>query len=103
MSNLSNDVQSLSVNRRGPAMEFDEPAAPGSGNPMVFVNDRLRGRWKWVVLVALVLSGGLAAMGYMFAPVTYKSRGIVHVEPAPDTLMGGGDISELSPMNKAEQ
>ncbi len=101
MSNLNHDVQALSVHRRSPSMELEEPAAP-SANPMTFVNDRLRGRWKWVVLLGFILSGGLAALGYFFAPVRYASNGVVYVEPTPDIILH--DIPETAAMTtRAEQ
>jgi Mrp family chromosome partitioning ATPase/uncharacterized protein involved in exopolysaccharide biosynthesis len=101
MSNQFNNVQALSVTRRAPSMEFEEGSAPGSGNPLIFVNDRLRGRWKWVILAGLVLAGGLAALGYTFAPVNYRSQGMVYVESTPQTLIH--DVQEADALIKAEQ
>ncbi len=45
------------------------------------VDDRLRGRWKWAILLGVVLGTLLAAAGYLSATVKYESTGLIRVAP----------------------
>ncbi len=55
----------------------NDAAAAAAVNPIHIVQDRLQNRWKWMILVGVLLAPLLAFAGYMFAPVTWASVGYV--------------------------
>ncbi len=51
------------------------------------VNDRLRGRWRPMIIIGVVLGFGMAAAGYLSTFPIYKSTGTIRVAPRlPVTL-----------------
>ncbi|MGI9014874.1 MAG: GumC family protein [Phycisphaerales bacterium] len=82
-------VEYAPITRMAPISGFDDSSAGHGqgGNVWTLVNDRLRGRWVWVLLFGAVLSTILAVGGYMLAPVLFSSRGIVKVDPYDDPVI----------------
>jgi Mrp family chromosome partitioning ATPase/uncharacterized protein involved in exopolysaccharide biosynthesis len=52
------------------------------------VDDRLRGRWKWMVLIALVGALLLGGLGYKSAVPLYVSQGAIEVTPKAQSIRG---------------
>ena len=73
-------VDHAPIARLAPMAPFDDPVERNT-NLWTTINDRLRGRWIWVILFGSILSVALAVAGYMLAPVEFASRGIVKVDP----------------------
>jgi len=68
----------------------------GGGNPWELLNDRLRGRWKFVLPLALVLGIVASVIGYTIAPVKYVSRGHVVITPKLKPIVK--EIPETEPL-----
>ena len=72
-----------------PLESWDTPVAePEEGlNPFKLVLDRMHGRWRWALLLGLILSPIFAYIGWAFAPVTYNSRGSIQVQSSLPALI----------------
>lgn len=89
------------------------PGAMGMSNPMLLpgqvtapetqqkslwaiVDDRLRGRWLWMILVGALLAGGLAAYGWRSTVPLFQSEAAIRIAPRlPHTLT---EIDEVGNM-----
>lgn len=56
---------------------ISEASAPAASNPLHIVQDRLQNRWKWMILLGVLLAPIFAFGGYLLAPVTWASVGYV--------------------------
>lgn len=71
------------------------PGAPGYGPPpaepreslWVMIDDRMRGRWRWAILVGVILSAALAAAGFMSAKPLFQSTGAIRISPEANVLL----------------
>ncbi|MFO0829781.1 MAG: AAA family ATPase [Phycisphaerales bacterium] len=79
---------SLAQGDRVPALRgevaMSAPAGAPSPNPIAIVTDRLEGRWRWVIGLALVLSPVAAVSAWFLSPVKYMAQGLVAIERRPD-------------------
>ena len=64
-----------------------EPSEAVPENPIKLVADRLHGRWRFAVILGLVLSPILAWVAYSLAPVKFRSASVLVVEASLDTLV----------------
>ena len=74
--------------KRNDSIDFmDEPFDAMRTNPLMLIHRQLRGRYRMVVLlgVLLMLSGGLS--GYILVPPKYASKGVVRITPTLQTLL----------------
>lgn len=60
----------------------------GGGSLFGLVNDRLSGRWLWMIVTAVVLGLGLGAAGYLSAAPTYRSDGAIRITPRLPVILG---------------
>ena len=67
---------------------FDfEPAEPAAENALKVVGDRLHGRWRFAIILGLVLSPIFAWVAYSLAPVKFRSASVLVVESSLDALV----------------
>lgn len=99
MAQSNGDTRDLSLAMREEALRMPGSAGNGlgsamggtmaqeeaPGSPVAMVLDRLHGRWKWFVLVGILLGPALAAAAWIFTPVSYVSSGIIAVERQIET------------------
>lgn len=88
--------ESRSARRIGPASAITPlPPSPfggfDDGKPEAsiweMVDDRMRGRWRWAIVLGLLLGGALAVAGYFSAEPVFRSVGAIRViEQAPVLL-----------------
>jgi Mrp family chromosome partitioning ATPase/uncharacterized protein involved in exopolysaccharide biosynthesis len=68
---------------------LEAAAAPSETRQSLWatIDDRLRGRWRWVCLAGLLLGAGLALAGWRSTVPMYQSTGVIRVSPrVPVTL-----------------
>lgn len=56
-------------------------------NPILMLHRHLRGRYRWVVIVGLLLAVPLAAAGYLAVKPTYTSTGMIRIAPTMTVIM----------------
>ncbi len=64
-------------------------AEPPTESLWRMVDDRLRGRWRWMVLIAAVLGTGLAVAGWRSTGPMYESLGVIRVTPTVPVFLPG--------------
>ena len=64
-----------------------EPTEPVAENPLTVVTSRLYGRWRYVIIVGLILSPALAWLAYSLAPVKFRSTSVLVVESSLPALV----------------
>lgn len=65
----------------GWTLESDAAEGASQQSMWALIDDRLRGRWIWVLSVGAALALLFALIGYHSAAPTYQSRGAIHVAP----------------------
>jgi Mrp family chromosome partitioning ATPase/uncharacterized protein involved in exopolysaccharide biosynthesis len=87
-----------------PGMPYGAPGMamePESGDSIFeLINDRLSGRWLWMVLVAIVLGGALGAAGWMTSAPVYESVGAIEIQPKVRVVLAGSDLTETDYFNQ---
>ncbi|MCA9291667.1 MAG: AAA family ATPase [Phycisphaerales bacterium] len=74
----------------------DEERLDARESLWVVVDDRLRGRWRRMIIVGLVLAAALAFGGFASTVPSYRSTGAIHVAPRlPVTLTPIPETGEL--------
>lgn len=85
------------------------PAESVAENPLMVIGDRLYGRWRYAIILGLVLSPILAWAAYSLAPVKFRSTSVLVVESSLSALVEEtietADIREFDAfvMEKAQQ
>ena len=77
---------------------MDEPFDAMHTNPLLLIHRKLRGRYRMVVLlgVLLMLCGGLS--GYILVPPKYESKGVVRITPTLPSVLYQSEENQAPPM-----
>ena len=69
----------------GMPAEFSGAAASDHHSQSLWslIDDRMRGRWKWAILIGLALSLILGVLGYFTGKPMFESVGLVRISPQP--------------------
>jgi len=87
----------------------NEESQVSTENPLSLLANRLYGRWKAVVILGLILSPILMTLGYVLAPIKYRSESFLVVESSLPALveetLETGDIKQFDAfvLEKAQQ
>lgn len=85
--------------KRNDSVDFiDEPFDAMRTNPLLLIHRQLRGRYRLVVLlgVLLMLCGGLS--GYILMPPKYESKGVVRITPTLPSVLYHSEENQIPPM-----
>lgn len=63
------------------------------------IDDRMRGRWRWAIVLGVLLAGALGVLGYLSAVPYYQSTAVVKITPNVPLVMGGAS-TELEPIRQ---
>ena len=86
---------STDMTAAGANYEFEQPEPP-EFSPFSALARYLRGRKRWIILLTLLMSPGLAYLGYINGTITYETNAILRVYPQQSGILyDTGDDSVL--------
>jgi Mrp family chromosome partitioning ATPase/uncharacterized protein involved in exopolysaccharide biosynthesis len=75
-----------------------QAAAPPPGNPLAALHNALRGRYWWVVPIALMLAAVGVGVGYRVMPPKYEGVGLIRIRPYTPKVLYTNDQNSVMPM-----
>ncbi|MDH3583382.1 MAG: hypothetical protein OER86_04125 [Phycisphaerae bacterium] len=78
-----------------------DPAAEFSSTPLYRVHAALRGRYKWAILLGLLLAAGGGMAGWLVRAPVYRSVGTLSIAPVLPHVLTKTEQTELLPMFEA--